>query len=133
MCRYELPEALVRAQVEAALSRVGLHGFAERQTHTLSGGQKQRVAIAGALAECPKVLQHLLGKDNTTCHLGLNKCLKWAAALLQHASLTYPCQVLAAGQKRVQLSAVWRADTILYAARAIFRTCGLCRCCCWMS
>ena len=59
MCksRYELPEALVRAQVEAALSRVGLGGFAERQTHTLSGGQKQRVAIAGALAELPKVLR----------------------------------------------------------------------------
>ena len=72
MRRYELPEALVRAQVEAALSRVGLGGFAERQTHTLSGGQKQRVAIAGALAECPKVLQHLLASilfkaNNTTC------------------------------------------------------------------
>ena len=72
MRRYELPEALVRAQVEAALSRVGLGGFAERQTHTLSGGQKQRVAIAGALAECPKVLHHHLpanvhGKNHMTC------------------------------------------------------------------
>lgn len=49
----------MRAQVDAALSKVGLGGFAERQTHALSGGQKQRVAIAGALAECPKVLQPL--------------------------------------------------------------------------
>ena len=45
----------MRAQVEASLSTVGLSGFAERQTHTLSGGQKQRLAIAGALAERPKV------------------------------------------------------------------------------
>ena len=28
----------------------------ERPIHTLSGGQKQRVAIAGALAEEPKLL-----------------------------------------------------------------------------
>jgi ABC-type methionine transport system ATPase subunit len=37
------------------LSIVNLDGFADRQTNTLSGGQKQRVAIAGALAQCPRV------------------------------------------------------------------------------
>ena len=41
--------------MERMLEAVNLPGFARRQTHTLSGGQKQRVAIAGALAECPKV------------------------------------------------------------------------------
>eukprot|EP00775_Hariotina_reticulata_P004769 gene4769-5019_t len=30
--------------------------FMHRATHTLSGGQRQRVAIAGALAEDPKLL-----------------------------------------------------------------------------
>ena len=54
-CRYKLEEAHVRAHVERMLEAVNLPGFARRQTHTLSGGQKQRVAIAGALAECPKV------------------------------------------------------------------------------
>jgi energy-coupling factor transporter ATP-binding protein EcfA2 len=54
MRRYELPEALVRAQTHASLAQVSLEGFMERQTHTLSGGQKQRVAIAGALAEHPR-------------------------------------------------------------------------------
>lgn len=39
-----------------SLARVGLQAFAERPTSSLSGGQKQRVAIAGALAECPRVL-----------------------------------------------------------------------------
>lgn len=38
-----------------ALEQVGLQDFAERPTSSLSGGQKQRVAIAGALAECPRV------------------------------------------------------------------------------
>ena len=54
-CRYALPEADVLCQVQHALSLVGMEKFQNRTTHTLSGGQKQRVAIAGALAECPKV------------------------------------------------------------------------------
>eukprot|EP00877_Chromochloris_zofingiensis_P014828 jgi/Chrzof1/959/Cz01g34350.t1 len=54
--RYELPESEVEAAVEAALSLVNMKSFMHRATHTLSGGQRQRVAIAGALAENPKVL-----------------------------------------------------------------------------
>jgi energy-coupling factor transporter ATP-binding protein EcfA2 len=54
--RYNLPEPRVRAAVDAALELVNLRGFAQRATHTLSGGQRQRVAIAGALAERPRVL-----------------------------------------------------------------------------
>ena len=55
LCRYTLTEAAVLCQVQHALSLVGMDDFQNRPTHTLSGGQKQRVAIAGALAECPKV------------------------------------------------------------------------------
>ena len=49
----------LRQHVERMLSLVNLEGFAARQTSALSGGQKQRVAIAGALAQCPKVLAAL--------------------------------------------------------------------------
>lgn len=55
ICRYKLERNQVRAHVDRMLEAVNLPGFAKRQTHTLSGGQKQRVAIAGALAECPRV------------------------------------------------------------------------------
>ena len=54
--RYALLEEDVLCQVQHALKLVGMEAFQNRPTHTLSGGQKQRVAIAGALAECPKVL-----------------------------------------------------------------------------
>ncbi|KAK9832702.1 hypothetical protein WJX81_001789 [Elliptochloris bilobata] len=54
--RYTLPATAVRAQVAAALATVGLAAVAQRPTHTLSGGQRQRCAIAGALAQAPKVL-----------------------------------------------------------------------------
>lgn len=54
--RYRLPEPQVAAAVERALALVNLSEFMHRATHTLSGGQRQRVAIAGALAEEPRVL-----------------------------------------------------------------------------
>jgi tungstate transport system ATP-binding protein len=41
--------------VDAALARVGLHGFAERSAWKLSGGESQRVAVARALAIDPPV------------------------------------------------------------------------------
>lgn len=50
-----MPEEDVLVQVQHALKLVGMAEYQNRPTHTLSGGQKQRVAIAGALAECPKV------------------------------------------------------------------------------
>ena len=46
----------VRRRVEESLAAVGLGDLMDRPTHNLSGGQKQRVAIAGALAERPRVL-----------------------------------------------------------------------------
>lgn len=53
--RYHLPEADVLCQVQHALKLVDMEAYQNRPTYTLSGGQKQRIAIAGALAECPKV------------------------------------------------------------------------------
>ncbi|PSC74300.1 ABC transporter I family member chloroplastic [Micractinium conductrix] len=54
--RYRLSPEAVHAAVAHSLAQVGLSEFSERPTSSLSGGQKQRVAIAGALAECPRVL-----------------------------------------------------------------------------
>lgn len=54
--RYNLTDQEVTAAVHHALGRVGLSEVANRPTSSLSGGQKQRVAIAGALAENPRVL-----------------------------------------------------------------------------
>jgi energy-coupling factor transport system ATP-binding protein len=42
--------------VEHALARVGLRGFADRDTATLSGGELQRLALASAMARQPALL-----------------------------------------------------------------------------
>ncbi|MGH9125756.1 MAG: ATP-binding cassette domain-containing protein [Acidimicrobiales bacterium] len=42
--------------VHRLLRRVGLDGFAERETSTLSGGELQRLAVASALARAPRLL-----------------------------------------------------------------------------
>jgi len=52
----DLPPDEVRVRVRRALAKVRMEDFLMRPVHTLSGGQKQRVAIAGALADQPKVL-----------------------------------------------------------------------------
>ncbi len=44
------------AEIDAALKKVGMEGFASRRANALSGGQKQRVAIARALVKAPRVL-----------------------------------------------------------------------------
>jgi energy-coupling factor transporter ATP-binding protein EcfA2 len=54
--RYSLPPAAAQALARASLDRVGLLHLADRPTSSMSGGQKQRLAIAGALAESPRVL-----------------------------------------------------------------------------
>jgi putative thiamine transport system ATP-binding protein len=58
---FGLPAALRgraarRARVEAALARVGLDGFADRDPATLSGGQKARVALMRMLLSEPRAL-----------------------------------------------------------------------------
>jgi energy-coupling factor transport system ATP-binding protein len=42
--------------IETLLGRVGLGGFADRETSTLSGGELQRLAVAAALAREPRLL-----------------------------------------------------------------------------
>ena len=54
--------------VTAALRRVAMDGFAERQFSTLSGGEKQRVLVARALAQEPKFLV----LDEPTNHLDIH-------------------------------------------------------------
>lgn len=46
----------VKSRVYSSLEAVGMSEYGQRPVQTLSGGQKQRVAIAGALAECSRVL-----------------------------------------------------------------------------
>ncbi len=51
-----VPSSELPGRVQEALGRVGLQGFAKRETFALSGGQKQRVAIAGACAMDPRII-----------------------------------------------------------------------------
>ena len=43
------PAAQLAERIDAALNRVGLHGFEDVPLYTLSAGQKRRVALAGLL------------------------------------------------------------------------------------
>lgn len=54
--QYDLPPAAAQALARSCLDRVGLSDVQDRPSSSLSGGQKQRVAIAGALAESPRLL-----------------------------------------------------------------------------
>jgi putative ABC transport system ATP-binding protein len=49
-------EELPRDELESALERVGLAGYAERSSGTLSVGEAQRVSLARTLANRPDVL-----------------------------------------------------------------------------
>lgn len=51
-----LPEAEVRARVEAALGAVGMDGYANRISHHLSVGEKKRIAIATVLSMDARIL-----------------------------------------------------------------------------
>ncbi len=50
------PRERIRKAVAAALERLGLADFAERETQYLSGGERQKVALAGVLAMAPPIL-----------------------------------------------------------------------------
>ncbi|TWI93146.1 iron(III) transport system ATP-binding protein [Roseibium hamelinense] len=51
-----VPKAEARKIALAALSRVGLEGYAQDFPHALSGGEQQRVALARAIAPRPGIL-----------------------------------------------------------------------------
>ncbi|MCZ2126231.1 MAG: energy-coupling factor ABC transporter ATP-binding protein [Anaerolineales bacterium] len=51
-----LPEAEVRARVDAALDAVQMSAYRERLSHHLSVGEKKRIAIATALSMRPSLL-----------------------------------------------------------------------------
>ncbi|MEV7617898.1 ATP-binding cassette domain-containing protein [Streptomyces sp. NPDC089799] len=51
-----LPDAEVRARVDAALAALDITALRDRPTHLLSYGQRKRAAIAGAVAMRPRVL-----------------------------------------------------------------------------
>ena len=63
---WEGPEDAAIAM--AALTTMGLDGFAERQVPTLSGGERQRLAIAALLVQQPRL--YLL--DEPLSHLDLH-------------------------------------------------------------
>ena len=52
----QVPRATMQKRVQAALAKVGMTQFANREPASLSGGQKQRVALAGVVAIAPKIL-----------------------------------------------------------------------------
>ncbi len=51
-----LDKDVAQREAYAALTRVGLDGYADAHPHILSGGQQQRVALARALAPRPSVI-----------------------------------------------------------------------------
>ena len=51
-----LPPDAARERALETLARVGLAGFADRQTHSLYGGEKKLVSLAGVLAMRPQAL-----------------------------------------------------------------------------
>ncbi|MCT4488112.1 energy-coupling factor ABC transporter ATP-binding protein [Levilactobacillus parabrevis] len=52
----QMPRTEMLPRVKAAIARVGMGEFAQREPSSLSGGQKQRVALAGIVAIAPDVL-----------------------------------------------------------------------------
>jgi manganese/zinc/iron transport system ATP- binding protein len=66
---FRRPGRAARAQAMAALTRVGMQDYADRQISQLSGGQQQRVFIARALVQDAPILildEPMAGVDMTT-------------------------------------------------------------------
>jgi energy-coupling factor transport system ATP-binding protein len=99
--------------IEAELQRVGLDGFADRDTSTLSGGELQRLAVAAALARRPA----LLISDETTAMIdedGRDQMLALLVRLreqgLSVVHITHRPQETAAAEQVVRLDNGRRVD-----------------------
>ena len=79
----KLPEEVVNARVQEALSRLGIVHLAERDVTHLSGGEKRRAALAGVLAMKPEAV--LL--DEPTSMLDPRACRELAEFLASFPAL----------------------------------------------
>lgn len=83
---FRLPRRSHRHQVDAALARVAMSDFADRQIGELSGGQRRRVFIARALAQEADIL--LLDEPFSGVDASAQASLLDVLASLHHDGLT---------------------------------------------
>lgn len=81
-----LPPDAARERALETLARLGLRGFADRQTHALSGGEKKLVSLAGVLAMQPRAL--LLDEPTTMLDMSSRQRLLDILADLPAARIT---------------------------------------------
>ncbi|HJA77897.1 MAG TPA: energy-coupling factor ABC transporter ATP-binding protein [Candidatus Desulfovibrio gallistercoris] len=79
------PDA-ARERALETLARLGLDGFADRQTHALSGGEKKLVSLAGVLAMQPQAL--LLDEPTNALDMAARQRLLDILAALPTARIT---------------------------------------------
>ncbi|MCB2217212.1 ABC transporter ATP-binding protein [Desulfofustis glycolicus] len=107
-----IPSRKRRAAAEAALERVGLHAFADRQAHRLSGGETQRVAIARALACEPDVMLF----DEPTASVDVeNQAL--IEAVIQDIRRQQRVSVIFATHKRLEAARLAERRIFLFAGK----------------
>lgn len=107
-----VPARRRRAVAEAALERVGLQAFADRQAHRLSGGETQRVAIARALACEPDVMLF----DEPTASVDVeNQAL--IEAVIQDIRRQQRVSVIFATHKRLEAARLAERRIFLFAGK----------------
>ena len=81
-----LSPGAARERALETLARLGLDGFADRQTHALSGGEKKLVSLAGVLAMQPQAL--LLDEPTNALDMAARQRLLDILAALPTARIT---------------------------------------------